>query len=109
MTRLLKALGLMTVREHERIVRGLESQLVLREDAFEAIEADRDRLSAKYKKAITDRDAAREEVSRLTLLANSLDAERNEQAALIESYRPDAEAMRHKRQMDRERRKGVAR
>jgi chromosome segregation ATPase len=66
MTRLLSLFGLMRVSEHERNVRALESQLVLRENAFEAIEGERDRLSDKFKKAVTDLEKNDVEIERLT-------------------------------------------
>lgn len=62
---LLHTIGLMTRAEHERVVRGLESQLALRENAFEAIEADRDRISDKFKRAATDLAAQAEEIAAL--------------------------------------------
>lgn len=65
MTRLLSLFGLMRVSEHERSVRALESQLVLRENAFEAIEGERDRLSDEYKQAVADLEKQAREIARL--------------------------------------------
>lgn len=61
---------------------------------------------AKFKKAITDLAAAREEIAHLDECEKRLDADRNHWRAEANSLRPDAEAMRRKRERDRNRRKG---
>lgn len=86
MNRLLQALGLMRVSE----------QPVDPETDWEA----------KFKKAITDLAAAREEIAHLDECEKRLDADRNHWRAEANSLRPDAEAMRRKRERDRDRRKG---
>lgn len=93
MNRLLQALGLMRVSE----------QPVDPETDWEA----------KFKKAITDLAAAREEVAGLAenvASMKNLAARRDDlirqQTDEIKSLRPDALAMRLKRERDRDRRKG---
>lgn len=119
MTRLLKALGLMTVREHERASEADEQALrrmTVGRDDWRAAAKD---WEAKYKKAITDLAAAREEIAVLHKEADpdiaalrdeivGLRLENTDLRTQIGQLRPDALAMRRKREMDRERRKGVA-
>lgn len=104
MNKLLQALGLMRVSEHERIAASLK-----REDwkgvAFG--------FEANFKKAITDLAAAREEVAglnekieRKAVLNESAEATINYLRGEINRLTPDALAMRRKRERDRERRKG---
>lgn len=102
MTRLLSLFGLMRVSEHERNVRALESQLVLRENAFETIEGERDRLSDKFKKAVAVLEKQAGEIEDLTadVAAERIRSQRYAQDAA--DLRPDALAMRRKRQMDRD-------
>lgn len=103
MNRLLQAIGLMRVSEHERIVEQRDN------DAYaswnKALNA-RDHFEDKFKKAITDLAAAREEIAHLDECEKRLDADRNHWRAEANSLRPDALAMRRKRQRDRDRRKG---
>lgn len=106
MTRLLSLFGLMRVREHERSVRALESHLVLRENAFEAIEGERDRLSDKFKQAVADLERVVSRNQELMFEKGQLAAANSSLRSEINDLRPDALAMRRKRQMDRDRRKG---
>jgi len=108
MNRLLQALGLMRVSEHERIAEGLCDA---RDDAWAALQIERER----FKKAITDLAAAREEVEVLKQDAERSDHMMNEATQLLseirderDALRPDALAMRRKRERDRDRRKAVS-
>lgn len=85
LTRTLNALGLMTRAEHEAAINAVSSS----HNHWQAQARD---WEAKFKKATTD------------LAAQSVKAA--DLAAEVESLRPDALAMRRKRQMDRDRRKG---
>lgn len=128
MNRLLQALGLMRVSEHERIVgksfdevRALCSHLWARhyrdevpnwlpldtlpgvisqlDNMTAGVSNDIDEMTAKFKKAITDLAAAREEVAVLRDAVEQAEAQ-------ADTLRPDALAMRRKREKDRDRRKG---
>lgn len=117
---LLHTIGLMTRAEHERIVQAEILQSIKAANRasdekgfrFKA-EKRADELEAKFKRAVADLAAQAEEIAALKrslaeseMLSHSLDAERNEQAALIAALRPDAEAMRKKRAADRKRMAG---
>ena len=121
MNRLLNALGLMTRAEHERAKLRIADGY---SECVTALTEDRDeKLSdweAKYKKAITDLAAARDEIAMLgdalktrTELVDAVEANNtikdrviSDLNETIESLRPDALAMRRKRAMDRDRKKG---
>lgn len=92
MNKLLQALGLMRVSEHKR-ARKFDDYLIAK------IATDRDEALAKFKKAITDLAAAREEIAVLKDAVEQAEAQ-------ADTLRPDALAMRRKREMDRDRRKG---
>lgn len=112
MTRLLKALGLMTVAEHERAMSGRVS-IPLHNDVVDVFKGRIEAAEAKYKRAITDLAAAREEVA-LVIAANEklrfdnsrLAAASSSKESEIDALRPDALAMRRKREMDRDRAAG---
>ncbi len=149
MNRLLQALGLMRVSEHERIVgksfdevRALCSHLWARhyrdkvpnwlpldtlpgvisqlDNMTAGVSNDIDEMTAKFKEAITDLAAARDknrvlnvELAKAGNLRGELKARAEKAEDLLEralareaDLTPDAEAMRRKRQMDRDRRKG---
>lgn len=124
MNRLLQALGLMRVSEHERIVLDIETAASecrmpfweredsLRREIGKLIKDCHDwqakhasvvnKLAdweAKFKKAITDLAAARDQVDIRGRIIDGLEE-------TIADLRPDALAMRRKREMDRDRRKG---
>lgn len=122
MTRLLKALGLMTVAEHERLMDAY------REDwKFVADQCltQRDTWEAKFKKAITDLAAAREEVEALIAAGTdvieqatdyytarnnrrmSIEGEDGEKCWIV-PFDPFEHLRATVNKMDRERRKGVA-
>lgn len=108
MNRLLQALGLMRVSEHKR-ARKFDDYLIAK------IATDRDEALAKFKKAITDLAAARDEVAKLQdELINARGwAEHHHTTSLqraqeIAELTPDALAMRRKRERDRDRRKAVS-
>jgi hypothetical protein len=82
---LLHTIGLMTRAEHERIVH---------------------RMSDKFKRAATDLEKQIELNAELHELADGRAAKVLALSSEIAALRPDALAMRRKRQMDRDRRKG---
>lgn len=124
MNRLLNALGLMTRAEHERLLSEQDNRDYKAwskvADERDDMKMSRDDMAHKYKKAITDLAAARDEVEELRAarvkdaeFIRSLENTRNgwiERAGNLEkkfaSYEADALAMRRKRQMDRDRKKG---
>lgn len=108
---LLHTLGLMTRKEHERKVLALESHIAFADNAVERLEGERDRLDDKFKLAVTDLEKQAEEIAGYKHRAGLADDLLNAQSSEILALRPDALAMRRKRQMDRERvagKRGVA-
>ncbi|WP_156416622.1 MULTISPECIES: hypothetical protein [unclassified Sphingopyxis] len=92
MNKLLNALGLGPDDRIERLTNERNAAL-----------AERDVERERFKKAITDLAAAREEIAHLDECEKRLDADRNHWRAEANSLRPDAEAMRRKRERDRNR------
>ncbi len=111
---LLHTLGLMTRKEHERRLRDAVFGTMTVEVHKELIAVER----AKFKRAATDLAAQAEEIAAYKEGAKALHrglddymATIRAQEAEIDSLRPDALAMRRKRQMDRDRvagKRGVA-
>ena len=106
MSKLLNVLGLMTRAEHERQIEVIEDVLAETQAAERRLTIGRDDWKkaaadweAKFKTAVTDLEGEVRErkQAQYDLALARLD---------IESLRPDALAMRRKRQMDRDRRKG---
>jgi len=123
MNRLLQALGLMRVSEHgdkpvmARAAETLEQHImdvnIAKTDAEWWAREEIASLRDKFKKAITDLAAAVRERDRYHLdadesanIVDDLSAHIVTLDAEIAALRPDALAMRRKRQMDRNRRKG---
>lgn len=94
LTRTLNALGLMTRAEHEAVTRRADADKQL----IEHLRADVVAYDAKFKTAVTDLEKQAAQLESLTT-ANALLTKE------VYSLRPDALAMRRKRQMDRDRRK----
>lgn len=94
MNRLLQALGLMRVSEPYPY--AVVDQMEADSQLLGKMKRERDEFEAKYKKAITDLAAARDEVASLKRAVEN-------QRASIARFMPDALAMRRKRQMDRDR------
>lgn len=101
MNRLLQALGLMRVSEHERIVEQKDDTIDTIRTLSESRAVERDEVLAKFKKAITDLAAAREELTTAYSVMDRLNKQ-------IIELTPDALAMRRKRERDRDRRKAVS-
>lgn len=111
MNRLLQALGLMRVSEPYPY--AVVDQLEADSQLLGKMKRERDEFEAKFKKAITDLAAARDEVAKLQdELINARGwAEHHHTTSLqraqeIAELTPDALAMRRKRERDRDRRKG---
>ena len=127
MTRLLSLFGLMRVSEHERLLHhevlqsikasnresdlraeknsAIKGEAKLANDLITAKATIHD-LEAKYKQAVADLEKQAGEIAGYKHRAALADDLLNAQSAEILSLRPDALAMRRKRQMDRDRRKG---
>lgn len=99
MTRLLSLFGLMRVSEHERAIRFYVEQA---KGLYEETTAH----EAKFKKAVADLEKQAGEIETLKALVERLRDKKNRALAEADDLRPDALAMRRKRQMDRDRRKG---
>lgn len=106
MTRLLSLFGLMRVSEHEREIKRSDGWL-------ETTARELNALEAKYKQAVADLEkqageiaALKRDYARRGELIQEARNERDRAEAEAKSLRPDALAMRRKRQMDRDRRKG---
>lgn len=99
MTRLLSLFGLMRVSEHEDAHADLKRRLGDAESA-------RDDFEARFKRAIADLEKQAGEIAEWRDDAEAWKRTVNRLDKEIESLRPDALAMRRKRQMDRDRRKG---
>lgn len=86
--RFLSLIGLMRRSDHEAKVRTLE--------------ADRDRLDDKFKKAVTDLERVVSRNQKLMFEKGLLAAANSSLRSEINDLRPDAEAMRAKRARDRD-------
>lgn len=131
MTRLLSLFGLMRVSEHERLADKLDNNafaswhkaitdrddMRMQRDDWQAKHASvctkLNEMTAKFKKVVADLEKQAGEIAVLKQLAENADSrsrgfERLNLALISENnaLRPDALAMRRKRQMDRDRRKG---
>lgn len=103
MTRLLSLFGLMRVSEHERACRPLRERLFDSEQKRIHWQGEANEMTAKFKRAATDLAAQAEERDRVI---GNLKQIIGKQIDELADLRPDALAMRRKRQMDRDRRKG---
>lgn len=99
LTRTLNALGLMTRAEHEAACRPFRERLFDSEQKRIHWQGEANEANRKFRTAITDLEKQAGQLESLTT-ANALLTKE------VYSLRPDALAMRRKRQMDRDRRKG---
>lgn len=120
MTRLLSLFGLMRVSEHKKVVQEeiLQSIKAANRASDEKgfrLKAEKraDDFEAKFKKAVADLEkqageiaVLRRDYARRGELIQEARNERDRAEAEAKFLRPDALAMRRKRQMDRDRRKG---
>ncbi len=117
MKSILNTLGLMTRKEHERVVADNDNRAY---DSWIKMINERDfyvdeykALEAKFKQAVADLEkqageiaALKRDYARRGELLLDARSEREIAEAEAKALRPDALAMRRKRQMDRDRRKG---
>ena len=116
MTRLLSLVGLMRVSEHEEAkLQALadEQRIALRDtnlatarETISSLTALNRDLEAKYKRAVADLEKQAGEIAALREANSSLASGNALLSKEVIALRPDALAMRRKRQMDRDRRKG---
>lgn len=106
MTRLLSLFGLMRVSEHDAAYRPLRERLFDSEQKRIHWQGQSNEMTAKYKQAVADLEKQAGEIARLETTVAEHRESFAELTSELEDIRPDALAMRRKRQMDRDRRKG---